>query len=171
MKKAFIAAIFLLAALYLPAQVQYEISQDPKHPEVKVLRGTLTKDIIKNDTSFKWYAESQSYYKPEAAVLNIFKDSANKFQFIIFGGTWCEDTEFILPKFYKLQEQSNLSENNITLYGVDRDKHTLGHIAEAFAITNVPTIIVMKAGKEIGRIVEYGKTGKWDAELTELLKH
>jgi len=30
--------------------------------------------------------------------------------------------------------------------------------------------IVMKDGKEVGRVVEYGKTGKWDVELAELLK-
>jgi hypothetical protein len=46
----------------------------------------------------------------------------------------------------------------------------LGNLNDAFKITNVPTIIVMKDGKEIGRVVEYGKTGKWDVELAELLK-
>jgi hypothetical protein len=34
----------------------------------------------------------------------------------------------------------------------------------------VPTIIVMKSGKEIGRVVEYGKSGEWDKELLELIK-
>jgi hypothetical protein len=29
---------------------------------------------------------------------------------------------------------------------------------------------VMKDNKEIGRVVEYGKTGKWDVELAEILK-
>jgi hypothetical protein len=29
---------------------------------------------------------------------------------------------------------------------------------------------VMKNGMEVGRVVEYGKTGKWDLELAELLK-
>ena len=52
---------------------------------------------------------------------------------------------------------------------VNRDKKALGHIAEAFGIINVPTIIVMKDGKELGRVVEYGKTGKWDNELAEIV--
>ncbi len=36
-------------------------------------------------------------------------------------------------------------------------------------ITNVPTIIVLKNGKEVGRVVEYGASGKWDEELASLL--
>jgi len=56
------------------------------------------------------------------------------------------------------------------LIGVDRAKKTLSHLTEALNITNVPTIIVMKKGKEIGRVVEYGKYGLYDMELGEIIK-
>ena len=36
-------------------------------------------------------------------------------------------------------------------------------------ITRTPTIVVMKDGKELGRLVEYGKTGHWDKELAEII--
>lgn len=49
-------------------------------------------------------------------------------------------------------------------------KKTLGNLADAFGITNVPTIIVMKEGKEIGRVVEYGKTGRFDKELADMMR-
>ena len=94
----------------------------------------------------------------------------DKVQFILFGGTWCDDTQFVLPKFFKLQELSGFPDNSVSFFGVNRAKQTLGNMAAAFKIINVPTIIVMKDGKEVGRVVEYGKTGKWDVELAELLK-
>ena len=172
MKKYTLTLLFCISATAgLIAQAQYEASRDEKHPEMKVVRGLVNKYLIENDTAFiKWYKESQSYYKPDTATLNAFERTKGKYQFVIFGGTWCEDTQFVLPKFYKLQEASGVSDDVITLFGVNRAKNSLGNIAKAFAITNVPTIIVMQDGKEVGRVVEYGKTGKWDKEVADLLK-
>ena len=170
MKKYLLLVILFIGATGgLFAQAQYEAGQDPKHPEVKVVRGLVNKYLIQNDTAFKWFSPSQGYYKPDTATLNAFERAKGKYQFVIFGGTWCEDTQFILPKFFKLQEASGIPDDAITLFGVNRAKTSLGNIAQAFNIKMVPTIIVMKDGKEIDRVVEYGKTGKWDKELAAIL--
>jgi thiol-disulfide isomerase/thioredoxin len=151
-------------------QAQYEISKDEKHPDELILRGIVNKYLIQNDTAYgKWYRSSASIYTPDTAILTAFEKGKGKVQFVIFGGTWCEDTQFVLPKFFTLQEKTGVPDNTITFFAVNRAKKSLGSIAEAFKITNVPTIIVMKEGKEVGRVVEYGKTGKWDKELADLV--
>ena len=171
MKKIFLLAMLSIVVTNgLFAQAQYEASQDlPKHPDVKIVRGLINKYQIQNDTAFKWFGPNQGGYKPDTATLNAFERAKGKYQIVVFGGTWCEDTQFILPKFFKLQEQSGFSDEAITMFGVNRAKTSLGNIAKAFNIINVPTFIVMKDGKEIGRVVEYGKTGKWDKEIAALL--
>lgn len=151
------------------AQAQYEINKDEKHPEQHILRGIINKYVVQNDTTYKWYNGSAASYKPDTATLSAFEKAKGKVQFVVFGGTWCEDTQFILPKFFKLQEMSGVADNAITFFGVNRNKKSLASITEAFNIVNVPTIIIMKDGKEIGRVVEYGKTGKWDKELADIL--
>ena len=151
------------------AQAQYEIIKDEKHAEQHILRGIINKYVVQNDTTYKWYNGSAASYKPDTATLSAFEKAKDKVQFIVFGGTWCEDTQFILPKFFKLQEMSGVADNAITFFGVNRNKKSLASIAEAFNIVNVPTIIIMKDGKEAGRVVEYGKTGKWDKELADIL--
>lgn len=162
-----ISGLFINAAF---SQAQYEITKDEKHPEQHILRGIINKYLVQNDDSYKWYVQSQNGYKPDTATLNAFERSKGKVQFIVFGGTWCEDTQFILPKFFKLQEMSGVEDTVISFFGVNRAKKTLASFADAFNITNVPTIIVMKNGKEIGRVVEYGKTGNWDKELAGILR-
>ena len=63
---------------------------------------------------------------------------------LAFGGTWCHDTQFILPKFYRLADAAGLTPDHITLIGVDHNKKTVQHLSEAFNIINVPTFIVLK---------------------------
>jgi thiol-disulfide isomerase/thioredoxin len=170
MKKYVLTVLCSMASITgLFAQAQYEVSKDPKHPEVKVVRGLINKYQIQNDTAFQWFRPNQAGYKADTATLNAFERAKGKYQFVVFGGTWCEDTQFLLPKFFKLQEQTGFPDEGITLFGVNREKTSLGNIAKAFNVINVPTFIVMKDGKEVGRVVEYGKTGKWDKEIAALL--
>lgn len=169
-KYALLILFFATVQSGLFAQAQYEILKDEKHPEQCILRGIINKYLVQNDTAYsKWYNSGQNYYNPDTATLNAFERAKGKVQFIVFGGTWCEDTQFILPKFFKLQEKTGVPDNTITFFGVNRAKKSLPSISDAFNVTLVPTIIVMKEGKEIGRVVEYGKTGKWDKELATIL--
>ena len=172
MKRSFFTALLIVATIVAAnAQTPYTSSKDEKHPDVTILNGIISKYALMNIEEFnKWYSSNQGYYTPAVEIVNAMEAAKGKVQFVLFGGTWCDDTQFLLPKFFKLQEQSGFPDNSISFFGVNRAKQTLGNIAAAFKITNVPTIIVMKDGKEVGRVVEYGKTGKWDVELAELLK-
>ncbi len=169
MKKIFFLANFFIANSVLFAQAQYEITTDPKHPEVKIFRGIVNKYLIENETTFNWMKSAKIGYKPDTATINAFERSKGKVQFVVFGGTWCEDTQNILPKFFALQEKSGVPDNTISFFGVNREKKSLASITEAFNIKNVPTIIIMKNGVEKGRVIEYGKTGNWDKELAQIL--
>ncbi len=170
MKRYSLIFLLIICKMDMQAQGQYEISTAKRHNQQKVLKGMINKYLVSNDTSFSWFAANQRYFTPDTSTLNTLeKVKSTKVQFVVFGGTWCEDTQFILPKFFKLQEMTGITDEQVTFFGVDEDKKSMGHIAEAFGITNVPTIIVMKEGKELGRVVEYGKSGKWDKDLADIL--
>ncbi len=170
MKKIIIVFISItMAVTNVQAQTPYTNTVNDR--KETVLNGIITKYAIANNDILKnWYTPNFASYKPDTVTLSAMQAAKGKVQFVIFGGTWCEDTQNILPKFFKLQELAGIDDASISFYGVDRAKKTLGNINDAFKITNVPTIIVMKDGKETGRVVEYGKTGKWDVELAELIK-
>lgn len=160
----------ITSAFQSNAQKTYEILADSAQDNTRMLKGIISKEDISNDPLFTWYAESQRIYpNPDTSAVAAFRKNKDKIYFIVFGGTWCEDTHFVLPKFFKIQQSSGFPENRIALFAVDRYKHTTGNIAQALNVTNVPTIIIMRNGKELGRVVEYGKTGKWDKELAEII--
>jgi thiol-disulfide isomerase/thioredoxin len=165
MKKILI--IILLIASFTSVSAQNEISRDASGN--KVIRGFITKEQLVTDTAFSWFAANQSGYVPEANALQALRSKKDSISIIAFGGTWCGDTKNILPKFYLLADAAGLSPERITLIGVDHSKKTIQHLSEAFNITNVPTIIVMKNGKEVGRVVEYGHYGMFDKELGEII--
>ncbi len=152
------------------AQTPYTVSTDPNNKEGLIYNGIISKYALINQPVFNWYNSSQVNYTPPAEVLSAMTSAKDNVKYMVFGGTWCEDTQFVLPKFFKLQEQSGTPDENISLIAVDRQKKSIGNVATVFGITNVPTIIVLKDGKEVGRVIEYGKTGKWDVELAGLLK-
>ena len=160
-----ITAIFLVNGSVF-AQSQAEISRDSKGN--KVLKGIITRQDLEKDTAFAWYAENLKGYTPQSQAVDALKKNTS-IEIIAFMGTWCHDSQFIIPKFYSLLDIAGFSQNKVTLIGVDRDKKTLSHLTEALNILNVPTIIVMNNGKEVGRVVEYGKYGLFDKELGEII--
>jgi len=163
------AFVLLFFTLQVKSQTQFIVYPDSVHQGFKVYKGILDKDVLLKDTSFHWYAENQKYYSALPAAVDALKKNKDSIELIVFMGTWCDDSHFIIPRLYKLTDASGFESKKITLLGTDRSKKTISHFSEALNIINVPTIIVMKKGKEMGRIVEYGKYGLFDKELAEIL--
>lgn len=147
------------------AQVHaYEVSYD----NGKVLKGLLKRADLENDTTFKWFSQNMQYGAANANAINAFRKNGSKFQMVVFFGTWCEDSQNLVPVFYRLVDKSGYPDSSISLIGVDRGKTTLDNLQRAFGITSVPTFIMMKDGREVGRVVEYGKYGEIDKELGKM---
>lgn len=177
MKKC-ITIIFVIASVICKAQAVTATKVDSttayqtiynttKHETT--LRGLIKRSLIEGDTTFSWFKKNYALGKPDDSTVTAFKAHANDLKMIIFGGTWCEDTQNILPQFFRMADAAGYADSNITLIGVDRSKTTLDNLSSAFHITNVPTFIVMQNGKEVGRVTEYGKSGEPVKELGKIV--
>ena len=167
MKKIILFAIAVFSASFLFAQSSVEVSRDPNGS--KILKGFMTKKELVSDTAFSWFVQGQKSFTPNADVVKQYAAAKDSVSFIVFGGTWCEDTKHLLPNFMATADAAGVPANHLTLIGVDRDKKTLFNLEEAFNVTLVPTIIVMKKGKEIGRVVEYGRIGAPEKEVGQII--
>lgn len=169
-KRILLPVLFIsVLSLQIMAQTTGELVSDPGSGE-KMLIGLFQKSDIAANADFTWYEQSRKIYpRANANAVKALKENKDKIYLIVFAGTWCEDTHFVLPKFFKIQEEAGFPEDRISLIALDRNKQMTNPLARALNIQDVPTIIVMKNGKELGRVVEYGKTGAWDQELAELI--
>jgi thiol-disulfide isomerase/thioredoxin len=165
MKQVLITAVIIFSFQIVSAQTEVTREADG----TKIVKGFLSKQELATDPSFIWFAENQKGYTPDQNALQLLRANRDSINIVAFGGTWCGDTKYILPKFFALTDAAGLSPDRVTLLGVDRSKKTIQHLSEAFGITNVPTLIIMKNGKEVGRVVEYGHTGLFDKDLAEIL--
>lgn len=166
MKKTFLIIVSAFCTLLSFAQsANINVEQDG----TKIIKGFVTQKELESDPAFKWMADNKKGYTPYSTALTAAKANTEAVHFLVFGGTWCDDTKMILPKFFSLTEAAGFLPERTTIVGVDRSKKTIHNLTETFGVTNVPTIIVLKGGKEIGRVVEYGKTGMFDKDLGEIL--
>jgi thiol-disulfide isomerase/thioredoxin len=171
MRTLYLAAIIVLmfackAAQQTQHKPDYIIVPDTK---TKVLKGYINRSIIENDTAFAWFKENMKWGQADAAAIESFSKNKDKFTMLVFGGTWCGDTKNLLPVFYRLIDKSGYPDSKITLIGVDRAKTTIEDLHVKWNIKNVPTFIVLHDGKEVGRVVEYGKYSQVDKELGEIV--
>ncbi len=107
------------------------------------------------DSSFSgWFNEGYKFYKPHFSDEKKLSSKLKNYKIKIVMGTWCSDSRREVPAFYKVLDELHYPTNKINLVFVNRKLQAPGVDKKKENITNVPTIIVSKKGKEIGRIVE-----------------
>jgi len=121
----------------------------------KMLVGKITEEELNKEFPIFW-VNAEQYTPDEAAVARI-KALTDKMDLVLFLGTWCPDSHKEAPKLIKIYNLAGNPNLSLTIYGVDRTKKDLEGIAEKYAIVRVPTTVVLRDGRELGRIVEYPK--------------
>ena len=137
--------------------------------ETKVLKGIISRAVLEGDPAFAWFKDNMQYGTADAYAVDMFKQKSEKFSVLVFAGTWCHDSQNLLPKLYRLFDKSGYPENKVTLVAVDRKKTSTNNLPKKWKLESVPTFIVVQNGKEMGRVVEYGKTGNMEKELAEIV--
>lgn len=166
--KQFLCMILILMAAVATAQPWFETIEE--RPNEKTFKGWLTRSVIEQEKSFTWFAENYKAYQPHAAGLQTLRQYKDSIRFLVFMGTWCEDSHFVIPRFFALADTAGIKAEHISLVGVDRNKTTWGQLSSILYVDLVPTIIIYHNGKELGRVIEYGRYGQFDREIGEIVQ-
>ena len=149
-------SVFILALLLLVScKNETEINKTVPYEDTVILLGPANEKGFKQEPFYTWYDSNYSDYEVDESLVNELKSVSKDIEIKTFMGTWCEDSQRETPNFYKLLEAINFNKDKHALYAVSREKTTPQQFEKNLNITNVPTFIFYKDGKEINRIVEY----------------
>ena len=121
------------------------------------LWGKISVNDLQKAPYSQWYYPNQEDYHP---MMNeeVSKAMADV-NVVIYLGTWCSDSQEWVPKFIKLWDALDLSQNRLQIVGVsnlpDKYKQAPDRSEVNYNIERVPTFIFFRGEEEIGRIVEY----------------
>ena len=137
-------------------------AETDNHSQKNIL-GDTTTDIL-----FKQYPIFESKYKSYEVNtmydLSIIRDM----DFVIMFGTWCHDSKREVPRMLRILDLAGVSLEQISLIGVDINKEEPKGREKIYNLKNTPTLIFLKNGEEVGRIIERPKISL-EADLINLM--
>lgn len=128
--------------------------QETEKPEDPILLGLKTKTDLQTEPYNMWFSSGEETYKTNIPTITLLRNAPQDYEITIFMGTWCGDSKAQVPHFYKILNEIDFDLSKVKLITTDREKKTPEKFEEGLNITNVPTFIFYKNGKELHRIVE-----------------
>ncbi|MEJ2585498.1 MAG: thioredoxin family protein [Robiginitalea sp.] len=120
-----------------------------------ILVGTASLDSLHSEPFDSWFEQNYRAAEPDPATVQAITPLLEGVEIHAFIGTWCEDSQREVPKFVKILEEARYPIEDVRLVTMTREKSTPQNYEEGLHVTNVPTFIFYKDGKELNRIVEF----------------
>jgi hypothetical protein len=137
------------------------------HPDIlHKMEMTLGNDANSDDSATAEWASSFmvkfetefNAYHPDKGICNKLKSKLGGVEIKVIGGNWCSDTRREVPRLCKILHYCQFPVQNYSYFRVDRKKKAVENdFAATTKFTSVPAILVLKNGKELGRIEESPK--------------
>ncbi len=116
-----------------------------------------------------WRSLMESYEpKPEAVAA--LKASDKPAAVTVVLGSWCPDSKNYVPKMLKALSAAGNDRLQVKVIGIDNQFHEPMDTIQQRRIVNVPTVIVEREGREVGRIVETPAAETMEEDLAAILK-
>ncbi|HOV86325.1 MAG TPA: thioredoxin family protein [Syntrophobacteraceae bacterium] len=155
--------------LSAPADVGF--CQDNPHIVTRdgedLLVGRISREeLITDNLLFSLNAEE---YVPAAKVLEKLRRITVQTDILLFLGTWSEDCLMEAPKLLRVYDKTNNPAFALAVYALDRSLRDEEGVAARYGIRELPTVVLVRGGKEVGRI-EGAARRSMEADLLSILE-
>ncbi len=151
--------LFVFLAMVLIGCATTKNQEVTSHTGKPILLGKVDRSGMEKAPYNEWFNATYSGYELDKTTLD--KTDLKGVEIKLFLGTWCGDSQEQVPRFYKMLDYKKYPVKKMTVIALDnhpdRRKTSPGGEEKGWNIEYVPTFIVLKDGKEMGRIVEYPK--------------
>eukprot|EP01035_Chromulina_nebulosa_P062776 gene62776-85857_t len=163
MKQFIIATIIIVAITschqsIIPSATPIANTEITRNDTVKMLLGHCSLEAFQKEPYEKWWDKSIATYQPDTATTSLLKSLTANSSIEIFLGSWCGDSRREVPRMVHLLQKVGYSDDSIRIILVDNApaayKQSPQHEELGKNIFRVPTFIVYKNNKELGRIIE-----------------
>jgi thioredoxin family protein len=119
----------------------------------KLLLGQQMKEQFLKEPFRQWFENEKEAYHPDAEIIkSLKKENINSTKIFILIGTWDTNSQKELPKIIKVLEEIKFPDSRLEIIAVN-DKYQSPSSEEViFNIQKIPTIIVRRYGKDLGRV-------------------
>jgi hypothetical protein len=155
MKKCLALLACLMISNVLPAQDQtMNRMVFDSVAKKNILLGYCSREGLMDTLFSSYFKMEYANYHPDTAILSHLKKITGNTRVTIVMGTWCSDSQEQVPRFFRICDALGHSLPPPVFICVNKNK-TAGELpVDQLAILKVPTFIIYRDQKEIGRIVE-----------------
>jgi len=151
-----IISLFSLEIIYAQEKCNLLIDEKTGNP---MLIGLVDKKIFTDTIEYKpfskWFNNEYKSYKIDSVIVDSLRNiNIQDVNIDVVMGTWCSDSRREVPRLIKILDEIKFTEKNLRLICVDRNKSAGQIDIVDYNIKLIPTIVIKKKEKEIGRIVE-----------------
>ena len=122
------------------------------------LVGVITREALLEPPFNEWFSAVYQDYQPQKKILRNFKRKLRNYEIQAFFSTWCGDSRREVPRLLKILDKIHFPKERLHLVCLQQTpplyKQSPNHEEWGQRIHHVPTIILRKGGKEMGRIIE-----------------
>ena len=147
-----ISYLFLFRTLIIGCAEQIFSNQPKLVYEDGYHFGHLNKSIIQEHDAYTWFSKQYDKYQPMLEKIDT--NALNETDIVVFMGTWCHDSKREVPRMLRILDSAGVGTEQISLIGVDTNKAEPKGREKLYNLRNTPTLILLKNGKEVGRIIE-----------------
>jgi hypothetical protein len=164
LRRAVARACALLIVAAAPASA---VAQPPP------LVGIVARESLKSSPATPWFPRNYAAYEPDAASVTALRSGVADVTFEAFFGAWCGDSRRQLPRFLKVVDGAGVKPDAVRLIALsDRPgeyKQSPDRSERARRVIRTPTVIVLRNGIELGRVVETPRR-TFEADLELILR-